>query len=125
MIQKFLLLIAAGALGTLSRYALAGLVQRTMGSEFPWGTLVVNLLGCFLAGLFWSLAELRLSISGQTRIIVLMGFMGAFTTFSAYILETALLFRDSQWLWGLVNLSAQNACGLVLFFAGVGVGRYV
>lgn len=125
MLQKLLLLTLAGALGTLSRYGLAGAVQRLMGSEFPWGTLTVNLIGCFLAGMVWSLAEFRLSISGQTRIIVLIGFMGAFTTFSAFILESAELFRDAQWLWAITNLGVQNICGLLLFSIGLGIGRFL
>ena len=125
MVQKLFLLILAGALGTLSRYGLAGVVQRIMGSEFPWGTLAVNLVGCLFAGIFWSLAEIRLSISGQARIIILIGFMGAFTTFSAFVLETAQMMRDAQWLWAMTNVFIQNACGIALFFVGVGVGRHI
>lgn len=123
--QKFLLLIIAGALGTLFRYGLAGAMQKSFDSGFPWGTFTVNLAGCFLAGLFWSISESRLSISGETRTVVLIGFMGAFTTFSAFILETGQLFREAQWLWAIINLSAQNILGLVLFFIGLGLGRFV
>ena len=95
------------------------------GGEFPWGTLASNLAGCFFAGMFWSLAENRLSISGQTRTIVLMGFMGAFTTFSAFMLETGGLLRDAQWSWALGNMAMQNVCGLVLFFFGLAIGRLI
>ena len=95
------------------------------GGEFPWGTLAANLIGCFLAGAFWSVAESRLSISGQTRTIVLMGFMGAFTTFSAFMLETGQLVRDAQWSWALGNVALQNCCGIVLFFCGLAVGRLI
>jgi len=125
MFQKFLLLAVAGALGTLARYGISGAAQRVLGSEFPWGTMAANLIGCFLAGAFWSLAEGRLSISGQTRTIVLMGFMGAFTTFSAFMLETGGLLRDAQWSWALANVGLQNCCGLVLFFLGLAVGRII
>jgi CrcB protein len=125
MLQKLLLLAVAGALGTLARYGIAGTAQRAFGGEFPWGTLAANLIGCFCAGMFWSLAESRLSISGQTRTIVLMGFMGAFTTFSAFMLETGELLRDAQWSWALGNVAAQNVCGLVLFFAGLFIGRFI
>jgi CrcB protein len=123
MVQKLLWLAIAGAAGTLSRYGLAGAAQRFFGGEFPWGTLVVNLLGCFLAGVVWSLAEVRLSISGQMRVIVLMGFMGAFTTFSAYMLETGELLRDAQWAWALGNVALQNGFGIILFFLGMAAGR--
>jgi CrcB protein len=123
--QKLLLLAAAGALGTMARYGVSGAAQRILGGEFPWGTLAANLIGCFLAGVFWSVAESRLSISGQTRTIVLMGFMGAFTTFSAFMLETGQLVRDAQWSWALGNVALQNGCGFVLFFCGLAVGRLI
>ena len=125
MLQKLFWLALAGALGTLTRYGVAGAVQRAAGGEFPWGTMAVNLFGCFLAGAFWSVAESRLSISSQMRTIVLMGFMGAFTTFSAYALETGQLLHESQWLWATGNIVVQNACGIVLFFIGLTVGRFV
>ncbi len=125
MLQKLLLLAGAGALGTLARYGISGAAQRAFGGEFPWGTLAANMVGCFLAGAFWSLAETRLSISGQTRTIVLMGFMGAFTTFSAYMLETGEMLRGAQWSWALGNVALQNCGGIVLFFIGLAVGRFI
>ncbi len=125
MVQKLFWLALAGALGTLARYGVAGTAQRVFGGEFPWGTLAANLAGCFLAGLFWSVAESRLSISGQMRTIVLMGFMGAFTTFSAFMLETSELLRDAQWSWALGNIALQNILGLILFFIGLGIGRFI
>lgn len=123
--QKFICLAAAGAAGTLARYALSGAVQRVLGAGFPWGTLAVNLLGCFLAGLFWSLSEYRLSVSGETRIIVLMGFMGAFTTFSAFMLETGHLVRDAEWIRVAANVALQNGIGATAVFAGIFLGRAV
>ena len=66
-----------------------------------------------------------MSIDGQMRIIVLMGFMGAFTTFSAFMLETGELLRDTQWSWALGNVAMQNVGGLVLFFVGLFIGRFI
>jgi CrcB protein len=122
-VTKLLWLAAAGALGTLARYGLGGLVQRVHQSAFPWGTFAVNALGCFLFGLVWTLAEERLVISGETRAIVLIGFMGAFTTFSTFAFETGAMLRDAEWLLAAVNLVAHNGLGLVCFFLGVGLGR--
>jgi CrcB protein len=116
-------LALAGACGTLLRYGLAGVAQRASNSQFPWGTLAVNVLGCFLAGAFWSFAEDRVRIGGQARTVVLIGFMGAFTTFSAYMLECGGLLRDSQWGWALGNLLLQNVLGIVALFLGLAVGR--
>ena len=98
MTQKMLWLALAGALGTLARYGLAGFVHKINGASFPWGTLGVNLTGCFLAGLLWALFEHRWPASGEMRVLVLFGFMGAFTTFSAFIMETGELVRSSAWL---------------------------
>ncbi|HNR30472.1 MAG TPA: CrcB family protein [Candidatus Hydrogenedentes bacterium] len=123
MWRKLLLLASAGALGTLVRYALAGWVQRGAGAAFPWGTLAVNAAGCFLAGLVWMLAEHRMQLTGETRAIVLIGFLGAFTTFSAFMLETSELVRDAEWLRAAANVAIMNGVGLVALFAGLFAGR--
>ena len=125
MLQKLVLLAIAGGMGALARYGLAGFVQKTGGTTFPWGTVVVNLTGCFLAGLLWSLFENRWNVSGQTRTIVLVGFMGAFSTFSTFILETSTLLRSAQWLYAAANLTIQNGIGLLALFIGAALGRMV
>jgi len=121
--SKLLWLCAAGATGTLCRYGLGGLVQRLHPSTYPWGTLAVNALGCFLFGLVWTLAEERLLIGGQTRMLVLVGFMGAFTTFSTFAFETGAMLRDAEWLLAGGNVLAHNLLGVLLFFLGVAAGR--
>jgi CrcB protein len=107
MLRRILLLALAGATGTLARYWLSGFVQRS-NLTFAWGTLAVNGLGCFLFGLVWALAEERLLISGETRIILLAGFMGAFTTFSTYMFETRQMLAASEWLLGATNFAVEN-----------------
>ena len=123
MWQKLAWLALAGALGTLTRYAISGWTQRLAGESFPWGTLAVNMAGCFLFGFVWALAEDRLVISGETRFLILTGFMGAFTTFSTYAFETADQLRESQWLLATANVAAQTVGGLVLVLAGLALGR--
>jgi fluoride exporter len=125
MWQKLLCLALAGSLGTLARYGLAGAVHRWTGSGFPWGTVAVNALGCFLLGVFWIVGTERLAVSGETRTIVLVGFMGAFTTFSAFVGETSQLLNDSQWFWAAGNVLLQNVAGFVLFFVGAAMGRWI
>lgn len=121
--RKILLIAVAGALGTLSRYGLAGLTHRILGSSFPWGTLIVNLTGCFFAGVLWTLFENRWPVPGETRVIFLMGFMGAFTTFSAFILETGQLMRSAEWLLAAANLFVQFGMGILALFTGMMIGR--
>jgi CrcB protein len=124
-LHKLLLIALAGAMGTLSRYFLADLVQRQAGITFPIGTLVVNTLGCFLFGFVFALADVRYLISAETRIVLLTGFMGAFTTFSTYAFESAGLLRSAEWFWAAVNLGSHVVLGLIAVFAGGALARII
>lgn len=121
--QKLLLIGLAGAFGAVARYGLGGLVQRYSGATFPWGTFVVNIMGAFLFGLIWSLVEQRLVISVETRVIILSGFLGAFTTFSSFMFETSSLIGEAQWGLALLNVGGQVVLGLAAMFLGLAAGR--
>jgi fluoride exporter len=123
--MKLLWIAAAGALGTLARYWVGGVVQRFSGGSFPAGTFVINLAGCFFFGLIWALTTERFNVSGETRMIVLLGFMGAFTTFSSFIFETMELLKDSEWFLAGLNLVGQNVLGLLGLFLGWTLGRMI
>lgn len=125
MATKLILLALAGSIGTLARYFLGGAVQRLSGGVFPWGTFAVNMTGTLLFGLVWSVAEDRLVISGEARAIILVGFMGAFTTFSSFMFETGELLRDSQWALAFGNIALQNLTGVVCLFIGLALGRFI
>lgn len=125
MMTRLLLLAAAGSAGTLARYGLSLWVQRQAGTVFPWGTLVVNLVGCFAFGLAWAIAEGRLNISSDARAMILIGFMGAFTTFSSFAYETSALLRDAEWGLALANVALQNVLGVALLLVGIALGRHV
>ena len=105
---KLLWLGIAGGLGALARYGLSTVVQRTSGAVFPWGTLVVNVLGAFVFGLIWSLVENRLVMGVEMRVILLTGFLGGFTTFSSFMFETAALMTDGQWGLAALNLGGRS-----------------
>ncbi|MBU1041104.1 MAG: fluoride efflux transporter CrcB [Proteobacteria bacterium] len=123
--HKVLMLAVAGTLGTLARYWLSGAVYGIMGREFPWGTAAVNLLGCLLFGLVWVMADERQLLGPETRLVILVGFMGAFTTFSSLIFETGELMRGAQWAYAAINLVGQNILGFVAFAIGASIGRAV
>ncbi|MBN2475946.1 MAG: CrcB family protein [Pirellulales bacterium] len=123
MLQKLLLIALAGGLGTLARYGLSGAVQNWVGRDFPWGTAVVNLLGCFTFGVVWASMEGRWAASGETRALVLVGFMGAFTTFSTFVFETGAFLQDSQWALALGNVALQNIVGVIALLLGMAVGN--
>jgi CrcB protein len=122
-VDKIIGIAVAGALGSLARYWLGGLVEQVFNSSFPAGTFAVNMIGSFLFGVVWALAEERLVISSEVRTIILAGFMGAFTTFSTFMFETGALLRDSQWLLAFGNVAAQIIVGLVCLFIGLAAGR--
>lgn len=130
MALKILLIALAGALGTLARYGVSGVVQRAFNSGgvaagFPTGTLAVNIIGCFLFGVIWTLSEERFLLSPQTRLIFLTGFMGAFTTFSTFGFESAQFIRDAQYSLAALNIIAQNVTGILAVFAGLIAARLI
>ena len=119
---NILWLAAGGILGVSARYALSTLVSHRTGSGFPWGTLTVNLVGMFLAGIVAALAE-RWQISPELRLFVFVGLLGGFTTFSAFGLETLALLRNGQYLYACINLAASTIIGLGLVVVGYLLGR--
>ena len=123
MLTKILYLSAGGAAGTVSRYWLSGIAQRLGNGAFPLGTFTVNMLGCLLFGAIWGIFESRLLPGSEIRLLVLTGFMGAFTTFSTYMFETAELVKFGQLALALLNVVGQSLAGLIIVLAGIALGR--
>ena len=121
--QKTILIALAGLAGTLVRYLLAGFVARKYGETFPWETLIVNLIGSFLAGATYYLAEERLLISPAVRTIILIGLLGGFTTFSSYGLQTFTLLRNGEIGLATLNVAVSNVLGLLMVWMGYVVLR--
>lgn len=118
-------LIIGGSLGTVSRYFVSGVIYQVMGSRFPYGTLVVNLLGCFLIGFCAVIFEEKFLFSANIRLFLMIGFLGAFTTFSTFILESANLIRDGQALTAFWNILASIVIGFLVFRLGILVGEII
>ncbi len=116
---KWFNLIAGGIVGTIARYVLSGLIYQIAGTNFPYGTLAVNLIGCLLIGFFAVLSEQRFVLSPNARMLLMVGFCGAFTTFSTFMLETANLMRDGENVRALINISASVLLGYLCFRFGV------
>ena len=121
--SKLLAIAAAGAAGALARYALGGLVQRTVGAGFPWGTLTINTLGCLAFGFVWTATRERWMLDPQTRTVILVGFLGAFTTFSTFVAESGQLLSDREILYGVGNVLLQLGLGFAAFYVGQVMGR--
>jgi len=120
---EILSLAAGSLLGGFGRYFLGGAVQRLAGGSFPYGTLLVNLLGCFIIGLLHSLTLSKLSLSANARLLLIVGFCGAFTTFSTFILETSAAMDQGRHFSALSYLAASVLLGFACFRAGLGLGR--
>jgi fluoride exporter len=118
IMQKILLIGLAGLVGTLCRYWLSGLVARQYGETFPWGTLVVNVLGCFLAGSLFYLMEERFLVSPTLRTVILIGLLGGFTTFSSFGLQTFTLLREGEFALAALNVTLSNFLGLLMLWLG-------
>lgn len=125
MFQKLLWLSIAGACGTVSRYTLCEAATKIKGGPFPLGTFLVNIIGSFLFGMIYALAQRKLHINPEMRVILLTGFMGAFTTFSTFAFETAKMLRASQWMLAAGNITAQIVIGIAAMSIGVLAGRAV
>jgi CrcB protein len=123
MWSKLALIAVAGTVGTLSRYWLSGLMHRMFGSDFAYGTLAVNVIGCLLFGLVWALAEERMAIPVVARTVILVGFMGAFTTFSTFAFETMNYVKDSQYMLAFLNVAANCVLGFAAIVSGVWIAR--
>jgi CrcB protein len=121
---RIFLLIVFGAMGTLARYMLQGLVQYRTESTFPAGTLLVNLVGCFLLGGIGQYGLDHLSVPPDWRIALTVGFFGAFTTFSTFTWETVHMFDDSEWLPATAYIVASVLGGIVLVRSGMWLAKW-
>lgn len=121
---RWLAVGAGGCVGALLRWSLAGAVQRLAAeASFPWGTFVVNALGCFVIGFVVELSELRGGLGMPSRLFLLVGVLGGFTTFSTFGYETVALFRESSTGLALANAAGQLALGLAGVWAGMMLAR--
>jgi len=118
---KLVLIAFGGMLGTLCRYGLGTWVEQSVPSPFPYGTAVINLAGCFMAGLLFPIFD-RTSIAPELRLAVFTGFLGGFTTFSAYGLQTVVL-ADARPGLAVLNALVSNVVGLALVWVGINLSR--
>ncbi len=118
-----LLIALGGAIGSVARYALAGVVHRFTPAYFPYGTFAVNVAGCLVFGLVFALGEERFVIGPPARAFLLVGVLGGFTTFSSFTFETFQLLRDGELLLAGANAVGQVLIGLAAFWTGMTVVR--
>jgi len=109
-----------GALGSVARYWLSGVVARAVGETFPWGTILINVSGSFVIGFVATLTapDGRFLVAPDARIFVMVGLCGGYTTFSSFSLQTLTLARDGEWLWAGGNILISVALCLLAVWLG-------
>lgn len=113
----------ASALGGLARYGVGGALARRMPASFPWETFVINVTGAFILGLLFTVFTERVGAAPWVRAATMIGFLGSYTTFSTWTLESYRLLEDGAYGLALANLFGSLALGLGATYAGVVVGR--
>ena len=108
-------------LGANARYWIGNVVARKLGASFPYGTLIINITGSLLLGFFLTLATERLSLDPRWRLLIAVGFLGAYTTFSTYTYESLSLIQSGQWALGIFN----SLGSVILGVGAVGLGIYL
>ena len=114
-----------GAIGSVTRYLASNWMAERFGADFPLGTLLVNVIGCFIIGLFMAMATERLSISPYWRLLIAVGFLGGLTTFSSFSYETLRLLQDADILRAFYNVGLNLVCGFLATWVGIILSRLI
>jgi CrcB protein len=120
---KYLLIVMGGGAGSLARYVVANTIATRMASRFPWGTVVVNVTGCFLIGLIMTVLTERANLNPNWRFALVVGFLGGYTTFSSFEWETFGLVRDGAFWLGLANVIGSVTFGYAAVWLGALLAR--
>ena len=123
--QTFLVISLGAILGANCRYWLGGWAAQHLGTAFPYGNLIINLSGSFILGLFMILITDRFLVDPQWRLLVAIGFLGSYTTFSSYTYESMNLVLNGQLWLGLVNLFGSSLLGGLAVLFGIWLGRLI
>lgn len=114
-----------GAIGTVLRYLLSLWTEKYLGNRFPWGTLIVNVIGSFLLGIFTGWASRQINVNPQLELFITVGLLGSFTTFAIHEFETILLLKNRQRLLAILNVVAMNILCIGGVFAGYVLGMTI
>ncbi len=121
--RDFLAISLGAIFGANARYFLSRYAAKILGPVFPYGTLIINILGSLIVGFFVIWTTERVLVNPRWRLLVVVGFCGAFTTFSSYAFETMAYFEQGQWLLMLVNFFSNNVLCLGAALAGMALAR--
>jgi CrcB protein len=117
-------IIIGGAIGSLARFFLTSFVHTFFNRDFAYGTVIVNMIGCFLIGFIAGVAD-KINVPRSIEVLLVIGFCGAFTTFSTFMLETSEMMRNGQNLFAFLNIGISVVLGFTLLRIGVSLGELV
>lgn len=121
--QNILWVSIGAVLGANLRYGMARFIGRIIPVDFPFGTLVINITGSFILGVFFMWARQRMQLDLRWRLLVAVGFCGGYTTFSSFAWETLDLFQQGRWTFALLNMAASNLLGMMAVVGGAYLGQ--
>jgi len=123
--MKYIIVGIGGALGSVLRFWVGSYIGGRLGSRFPYGTFVINVTGSFLIGMIVTIMAEKTEWSANWRYLIPIGFIGGYTTFSAFEYETFRLFQDGQMLSAVLNVTLSVVVGFVGVWAGMAAGRSI
>jgi len=122
-VLNFVVVFVGGGIGAAIRYWMDGAVQRWTGSTFPYGTFVINSLGCLMIGILMTTLEERFLVNPSLRIFLTIGILGGFTTFSTFSYETIEMMRSAEYYFAAVNVSLTVFTCLAATYVGTIIGK--
>ncbi len=125
MLSKLAMVALGGGMGAISRFLLSTWVHHKVGMQFPFGTLVANTVGCFAIGFLLTMSHDKLHIDTHLYCLLIIGFLGAFTTFSTFTFETWKLFEDGAMLHAGLNITISLAACFVGLAIGIGSAKLI
>jgi CrcB protein len=114
-----------GSIGSTARYLVSVWAAERFGADFPYGTLIVNVVGCFIIGIFMTLTTERFIVNPYWRLLITVGFVGGLTTFSSFSYETFRVLEDSNMIMALYNIGLNLLLGFAATWIGIGVARLI
>jgi len=123
--MNILIIGFGGFVGAVSRYGLALWIGQRWGRTFPLGTFVINVSGSFLIGLFMTLMAERFTVNPQWRLLLVVGFLGAYTTFSTFEYETGTLLKDGEWTFAMLNIILSVVAGFIALKLGEALAKLI
>jgi CrcB protein len=124
-LNRYILIAIGAALGANARYLVGVWAGNRLGADFPYGTFIVNIVGSFILGFLLALGTEQLQLSPEARLLLAVGFLGSFTTFSSYAVESANLWREAGLWRSLLNVFGNNIVGLMAAIFGATLARWL